>query len=394
MPHPPRPPFEPMPISFDLTPEQRELQGLASKFAREEMTPRAAECDRTGRFPEEVYRRAWELGLMNLNVPAEYGGSGLPLLDQCLITEELASACGGITTSILANCLALQPINLGGSPEQRERFLKPFCSEYRLASFALTEPGGGSDAGALKTRAIREGDSYLLTGQKCFITNAPQASLYTVFATVDPEKKHAGITAFVVPRETPGVSLGREEDKLGQRASSTATVTLERARVPLQNRLGGEGEGFKLAMATLDSTRTPIGALAVGIARAALEHASRYALQRSSFGVPIAQHQAIATKLGTMVQELEASRLLTWLSAWMVDQGKRATLESSVAKCYASDAAMHICDEAIQIFGGYGYMRDYPVEKLLRDAKLCQIYEGANEIQRLVIAREYLRRFS
>ena len=383
-----------MPISFDLTSEQEELRNLAAKFAKEEMAPKAAECDRSGRFPEEIYRKAWELGLMNLNVPTEYGGSGLALLDQCLITEELGRACGGMTTSILANCLALQPINLAGTPEQKRRFLGEFCAGYRLASFALTEPGGGSDAGALKTRARREGDHYVLDGQKCFITNAPQASLYTVFATVDPEKKHAGICAFVVPRDTPGVSIGREEDKLGQRASSTATVIFDGVRVPVDHRLGEEGEGFRVAMATLDSTRTPIGALAVGIARAALEHAARYSRERTSFGVPISQHQAIATKIGTMVQELEAARLLTWRSAWLVDHGDRATLESSIAKCFASDSAMHICDEAIQIFGGYGYMRDYPVEKLLRDAKLCQIYEGANEIQRLVIAREYLKRFA
>ncbi len=383
-----------MPISFDLTSEQEELRNLAAKFAREEMAPKAAECDRSGRFPEEIYRKAWELGLMNLNVPTEYGGSGLALLDQCLITEELGRACGGMTTSILANCLALQPINLAGTPEQKKRFLGEFCSSYRVASFALTEPGGGSEAGALKTRARREGDHYVLDGQKCFITNAPQASLYTVFATVDPAKKHAGICAFVVPRDTPGVSIGREEDKLGQRASSTATVIFEGVRVPVDHRLGEEGEGFRVAMATLDSTRTPIGALAVGIARAALEHAARYSRERTSFGVPISQHQAIATKIGTMVQELEAARLLTWRSAWLVDHGERATLESSIAKCFASDSAMRICDEAIQIFGGYGYMRDYPVEKLLRDAKLCQIYEGANEIQRLVIAREYLKRFA
>jgi len=383
-----------MGISFDLTPEQRELQDLARRFAREQMEPRAAEADRQGLFPQEVYQKAWELGLMNLNVPTEYGGSGLPLLDQCLITEQLAHACGGMTTSILANCLALQPINLAGTEEQKKRILKPFCASYHLASFALTEPGGGSDAAALKTRATREGDHYVLDGEKCFITNAPHASLYTVFATVDPAKRHEGITAFVVPRDTPGVTPGREEDKMGQRASSTSTVRFEGARVPVENRLGAEGEGFRIAMRTLDSTRTPIGALAVGIAQAALDHASAYALQRTSFGKPIAEHQAIAIKIANMVQEITAARLLTWYSAWLVDQGQAATMESSIAKCFASDAAMRACDEAIQIFGGYGYMRDYPVEKLLRDAKLCQIYEGANEIQRLVIAREYLKRLA
>ena len=382
-----------MTIGFELTPEQRDLQALAVKFAREEMEPRAAECDRKGLFPEDIYRKAWELGLMNLNVPAEYGGSGLPLLDQCLITEALAHACGGMTTSILANCLALQPIHLGGTPEQKERFLRPFCAQYHLASFALTEPSGGSDAGALKTRAVREGDTYVLDGEKCFITNAPHASLFTVFATVDPQRKHEGITAFVVPRDSPGLTTGRDEDKMGQRASSTSTVRFEGVRVPVENRLGAEGEGFRLAMKTLDSTRTPIGSLAVGIAQAALDHAVRYARERTSFGKPIAEHQAIAMKLANMAQGISAARLLTWHSAWLVDQGNRATLESSMAKCFSSDMAMTVCDEAIQIFGGYGYMRDYPVEKLLRDAKLCQIYEGANEIQRLVIARELLKRY-
>ncbi len=383
-----------MPIGFELTPDQKELQTLASKFAREEMAPRAPECDKKALFPEDIYRRAFDLGLMNLNVPTEYGGSGLALLDQCIITEELASACGGMTTSILANCLAIQPINLGGSPEQKERLLKPFCSSYHLASFGLTEPSGGSDAAALKTRAERRGNHYVLNGQKCFITNAPQASLFTIFATVDPAKRDKGICAFVVPRDTPGLSIGKEEDKMGQRASSTATVIMEDVKVPLENMLGKEGEGFRIAMQTLDSTRTPIGALAVGIARAALEQASKYSLQRTSFGKKIAEHQSIAAKIANMTIELDASRLLTWRAAWLVDQGHRASLESSIAKCFSSDAAMRICDEAIQIFGGYGYMRDYPVEKYLRDAKLCQIYEGANEIQRQVIAREFLKRFA
>ena len=383
-----------MPIGFELTPDQKELQTLASKFAREEMAPRASECDKKALFPEDIYRRAFDLGLMNLNVPTEYGGSGLALLDQCIITEELASACGGMTTSILANCLAIQPINLGGSPEQKERLLKPFCSSYHLASFGLTEPSGGSDAAALKTRAERRGDHYVLNGQKCFITNAPQASLFTIFATIDPAKRDKGICAFVVPRDTPGLSIGKEEDKMGQRASSTATVIMEDVKVPLENMLGKEGEGFRIAMQTLDSTRTPIGALAVGIARAALEQASKYSLQRTSFGKKIAEHQSIAAKIANMTIELDASRLLTWRAAWLVDQGHRASLESSIAKCFSSDAAMRICDEAIQIFGGYGYMRDYPVEKYLRDAKLCQIYEGANEIQRQVIAREFLKRFA
>jgi acyl-CoA dehydrogenase len=378
---------------FSLTAEQESVRDLARKFARTEMAPHAAECDKTARFPEEIYRRAYELGLMNLNIPAEYGGSGLGLFEQCLIVEELAYACGGMTTSIIANCLALEPIVLGGTPEQRERILKPFCAEYQLASFALTEPGGGSDVGALRTRARRDGDDYVLDGEKCFITNAPHASLYTVFATVNPDLKHRGITAFVVPRSTEGVSPGKDEEKMGHRASSTGTVRFDGARVPVANRLAGEGEGFALAMRTLDQTRTPIGALATGIAQAALDLAAAYSLKRVTFGKPIAEHQAIQIKLANMVQAVHAARLLTWHSAWTIDQGGKGTLESSIAKCYASDAALVVADEAIQTFGGYGYMKEYPVEKLLRDAKLTQIYEGANEIQRTVIARELLRNY-
>jgi acyl-CoA dehydrogenase len=379
---------------FSLTSEQESLRDAARKFARTEMAPHAAECDRTGRFPEEIYRKAFDLGLMNLNVPTEYGGSGLGPLEQCLIVEELAYACGGMTTSIIANCLALEPILLAGTPEQRKRFLEPFCAEYHLASFCLTEPSGGSDAGGLSTRARRDGDDYVLEGEKCFITNAPHAALYTVFATVDPEQKHRGITAFVVPRSTSGVTPGKDEEKMGHRASSTSTVRFEGVRVPASDRLGEEGEGFALAMRTLDQTRTPIGALATGIAQAALDHAAKYALERRTFGKPIGEHQAIQIKLANMAQAVRAARLLTWHAAWTIDRGGKGTLESSIAKCFASDAALHVADEAIQTFGGYGYMRAYPVEKLLRDAKLTQIYEGANEIQRTVIARELLRQYA
>ncbi len=379
---------------FSLSAEQESLRDLARKFARTEMAPHAAECDKNARFPEEIYRRAFDLGLMNLNVPAEYGGSGLGSFDQCLIVEELAYACGGMTTSVIANCLALEPIILGATEEQKQRFLTPFCSKYQFASFCLTEPSSGSDAGGLRTRARRDGDHYVLDGEKCFITNAPHASLYTVFATVDPALRHKGIAAFVVPRSTPGVTPGKDEDKMGHRASSTSTVRFENARVPVTDRLGAEGEGFSIAMRTLDQTRTPIGALATGIAQAALDLAAAYSLKRQTFGKAIAEHQAIQIKLANMAQAVHAARLLTWHAAWAIDHGSRGTLESSIAKCFASDTALHVADEAIQTFGGYGYMKDYPVEKLLRDAKLTQIYEGANEIQRTVIARELLRAYA
>ncbi|HTW56325.1 MAG TPA: acyl-CoA dehydrogenase family protein [Thermoplasmata archaeon] len=379
---------------FSLSPEQESLREMARKFARTEMAPRAAECDKIGRFPEEIYRKAYDLGLMNLNVPAELGGSGLSTLDQCLIVEELAYACAGMTTSIIANCLALEPILLGGSAEQKQRILPPFTAAYHLASFCLTEPSGGSDAAALRTTARRDGDHYVITGEKCFITNAPHASLYTVFASTDPGTRHKGISAFVVPRSAPGLTPGKDEEKMGHRASSTSTVRFDGVRVPVADRLGAEGDGFSIAMRTLDQTRTPIGALATGIAQAALDHAAKYALKRETFGKPIAEHQAIQIKLANMAQAVHAARLLTWQAAWTIDRGAKGTLESSIAKCFASDAALHVADEAIQTFGGYGYMREYPVEKLMRDAKLTQIYEGANEIQRSVIARELLRGYA
>ncbi|MCI4353366.1 MAG: acyl-CoA dehydrogenase family protein [Thermoplasmata archaeon] len=381
-------------VDFSLTEEQKSLQDLARKFAKTEMLPVAAACDRAGRFPEDVYRKAWELGLMNLNVPTEYGGSGLSVFDQCVIVEELAHACGGMTTSIIANCLALEPILLGGTEEQRKRTLPAFCSSYHLASFCLTEPSGGSDAGGLQTRCRLDGDHYVLDGEKCFITNAPHASLYTVFATIDPALRHKGITAFFVPRAAEGVVPGKDEEKMGHRASSTSTVKFDHVRVPLADRLGAEGDGFSLAMRTLDHTRTPIGALATGIAQAAIDYAADYSLKRHTFGKPIGEHQAIQLKLANMAQEVHAARLLTWHAAWLIDGGQRGSLESSIAKCFASDAAMKVADDAIQIFGGYGYMKDYPVEKLLRDAKLTQIYEGSNEIQRIVIARELLTHYA
>jgi acyl-CoA dehydrogenase len=381
-------------VDFSLSPDAESLRDLARKFARTEMAPHAAECDRSSRFPEEIYRKAHALGLMNLNVPAEYGGSGLGLFDQCLIVEELAYGCGGMATTVIAHCLALEPILLGGTPEQKQRILTPFCASYQLASFCLTEPGTGSDAGAVRTRARRDGDGYVLDGEKAFISNAPHASLYTVFATVDPALRHRGVTAFVVPRSAEGVTPGKDEEKMGHRASATSTVHFEKVRVPATDRLLAEGDGFSLAMRTLDHTRTTIGALATGIGQAALDHAARYALKRETFGKPIAEHQAIQIKLANMAQEIRAARLLTWYAAWTIDRGEKGSLESAVAKCFASDAALHAADEAIQTFGGYGYMKEYPVEKLLRDAKLTQIYEGANEIQRTIIARELLRGYT
>ena len=379
-------------IGFDLTQEQIALQDMARKFAANEIRPKAVEYDHTGTFPEEIFGKAFGLGLMSGYLPEEYGGLGLKALDSCIIDEELAWGCSGIATSMTSNGLALTPILVAGTDDQKKRFVSPFAEKLQYASFCLTEPGAGSDAGGIATTAKKEEDGYVINGRKCFITNGSYASQYTVFASTDRSKGHKGLSAFVVPRSLPGVSVGKKEDKMGQRASDTADVLFEDVKVPAENLLGKEGEGFKIAMITLDYTRPSIAAFAVGVARAAFELAMQYSKERVQFGVPIAMNQAIHFLLADMAMEIEAARLLTYKGAWVLDQGKRTTKESSFAKAYAADLAMRVTTDAVQIYGGYGYMRDYPVEKLMRDAKLLQIYEGTSQIQRMVIAKEIMMR--
>jgi acyl-CoA dehydrogenase len=379
-------------IGFDLSPEQAALQDMARKFSANEIRPRAEECDSAGRFPEEIYRKAFDLGLMTGFIPEALGGLGLDTLDLCIIQEELGWGCSGITTSMTANGLALTPILIAGTEDQQRAFVAPFAEALSYASFCLTEPGAGSDAGGIATTARRDGDGYILSGRKCFITNGSYASQYTVFASTDRSRGHKGLTAFVVPRSFPGVSAGKKEDKMGQRASDTSDVLFEDVRIPAANRIGGEGEGFRIAMMTMDRARPSVAALSVGVARAAFELATAYARERVQFGAPIAANQAIQFLLADMAMDIEAARLLTYQSAWLIDRGKRSTKESSFAKAFAADLAMRVATDAVQIFGGYGYMRDYPVEKLMRDAKLLQIYEGTSQIQRVVIAREILQR--
>jgi acyl-CoA dehydrogenase len=313
-------------------------------------------------------------------------------MESCLIEEELGWGCSGITTSMTSNGLALTPILLSGTEEQKKEFVAPFVRELMYASFCLTEPGAGSDAGGIATTAKKDADGYLLNGRKCFITNGSYASQYTVFASTDRSKGHKGLSAFVVPRSLPGVSPGKKEDKMGQRASDTSDVLFEDVRVPSANLLGKEGDGFKIAMQTLDYARPTVAAMSVGVARAAFEHAMKYSKERVQFGMPIAMNQAIHFLLADMAMDIEAARLLTLKSAWLLDQGRRNTKESSFAKAFAADLAMRVTTDAVQIFGGYGYMKDYPVEKLMRDAKLLQIYEGTSQIQRLVIAKEIMMR--
>ncbi|MGB7971490.1 MAG: acyl-CoA dehydrogenase family protein [Candidatus Deferrimicrobiaceae bacterium] len=379
-------------IGFDLTQEQTALQDMARKFAANEIRPRAVECDHAGTFPEDIFEKAFGLGLMSGYIPEEYGGLGLKALDTCIIEEELAWGCSGIATSMTCNGLALTPILVTGTEDQKKRFVAPFAEKLQYASFCLTEPGSGSDAGGIATTAKREGDSYTINGRKCFITNGSYAAQYTVFASTDRSKGHKGLSAFVVPRSLPGVSVGKKEDKMGQRASDTADVLFEDVKVPAENRLGKEGEGFKIAMITLDYARPTVAAMSVGVARAAFELAMQYSKERVQFGVPIAMNQAIHFLLADMAMDIEAARLLTYKGAWLLDAGKRNTKESSFAKAFAADLAMRVTTDAVQIYGGYGYMRDYPVEKLMRDAKLLQIYEGTSQIQRMVIAKEIMMR--
>jgi len=378
-------------MDFGLSDEQLALQTAARRFAREQVAPVAAEHDRTGEFPREVIRKAWELGLSTTVIPAEYGGVGLSSLDSCIVTEEIAWGCAGIATSVMCNDLGLTPILVAGSPEQKQAWLRPCAERFSLVSFCLSEPNAGSDVAGLQLLAEKNGSDYVLRGTKCWITNGGEADLFTVFATLDRRSRHRGICAFIVPANAPGITRGKKEDKMGQRASDTRALEFDGVRVPAAQRLGAEGEGFKIAMATLDRSRPPIAALATGIAQRALDEATKYAAQRKAFGSVIAGFQAVQFMLADMAKDIEAARLLTLQSAWMVDAGLRASKHSSMAKCFATDAAMRVATDAVQVFGGNGYTRDYPVEKLMRDAKLMQIYEGTNQIQRLVIARELLR---
>jgi acyl-CoA dehydrogenase len=375
-------------VSFALSDEQRALRELAHEFAEKEIRPVAADYDERSQHPSKVLAAAHEVGLMNPHVPEEYGGAGLPAFEQILIGEELAWGCSGIATSMVANILGSLPVLVAGNDEQKREWLPPLIEEPLLCSFALTEPGAGSDVSAIQTTAVRRGDEYVLNGSKMFISNAGQAAWFVVFASTDPEAGHRGLSAFVVPADAGGVVVERHLDKLGQRATDTSALAFQEVRVPASSRLGDEGEGFKIAMRTLDLTRPGTAAGAVGVARAAFEHAVDYAKTRVQFGQPIAINQGVNFLVADMAAEIEAARLLTWQAAWLIDQGERATLQSSYAKRVAADTAMKVTTDAVQIFGGYGYMKEYPVEKLMRDAKLFQIYEGTSQIQRLVIARE------
>jgi acyl-CoA dehydrogenase len=378
-------------FDFEPTEEQRALIDTARRFARERVIPIAAEYDQKSEFPKHVFDEAHAIGLVNPTLPAEYGGAGLSDVEASLITEELAYGCSGVATSMTANTLGLTPIKLAGSEEQKKKYLGWLASHPIMVSYATSEPSMGSDVAGMQCRATRDGQGgWMLNGTKQWITNATLASFYVVFATEDPALKHKGICAFIVERSQNGVKPGRHEDKLGQRASDTAAVVLEDVRIPAAQVLAPPGEGFKLAMETFNQTRPDIGAISVGIMRRCLDECLNYARDRKTFGVPIAQHQLIQAMIADMKIRVEATSLLVRKAAWSLDRGVRDPMVSSCAKAFGADAAMQSAIDAVQVFGGYGYVKDYPVEKLMRDAKILQIYEGTAQVQRLVIARQLI----
>ncbi len=378
-------------MDFRLSDEQKALQELARDFARNEIEPVSAHHDRTGEFATDIYEKAFELGIMNTHIPEEYGGLGLGVLEACVIAEEIAAGCSGIYACMEVNSLAEAPLIVAGTDDQKKRFLTPMTEKLTFAAYAVTEPNAGSDVAAIKTRAVRDGEDYILNGSKMWITGAGHASWFFVLAYTDPQKKYKGMTGFLVPADLPGVRVGKKEWNMGQRASDTRTVDFENVRVPAADRLGAEGQGWLIAMSAFDHTRPAVAAGAVGVARRAMEHAVRYAKERETFGTPIANHQTISFMIADMAKEIAAARLLVHHAAWKIDNGERNTLEASMAKCFAADTAMRVTTDAVQIFGGYGYSTEYPVEKLMRDAKVFQIYEGTSQVQRIIMAREILK---
>uniref|UniRef100_A0A671WIF2 Medium-chain specific acyl-CoA dehydrogenase, mitochondrial n=1 Tax=Sparus aurata TaxID=8175 RepID=A0A671WIF2_SPAAU len=403
-------------FSFELTEQQREFQQLARRFAREEIVPAAPAYDRSGEYPVPIIKKAWELGLMNGHIPQEYGmlfrcslmtpccvlahlclgGMGLSIFDNCLITEELAYGCTGVQTAIEANSLGQMPVIIAGSEAQKRKYLGRMAEEPLMCAYCVTEPGAGSDVAGLKTRAVKMGDEYVVNGQKMWITNGGKANWYFLLARTNPDPKcptSKAFTGFIVDADTPGIQVGRKEMNMGQRCSDTRGITFEDVRIPKENVLITEGAGFKIAMGAFDNTRPPVAAGATGLAQRALDEATNYALERKTFGKVIAEHQAVSFLLAEMAMKVELARMAYQRSAWEVDQGRRNTYYASIAKAFAGDIANQVASDAVQVFGGNGFNSEYPVEKLMRDAKIYQIYEGTAQIQRLIIAREHLGRF-
>ena len=376
------------------TEEQDQLIATARKFTADKIVPVAHEHDENETFPTEVFREAFDVGLMNVEIPEAYGGLGLSTLEGCLIAEELAYGCAGIATSVMCNHLGALPLLVAGTEAQKKKWLGRLVESLEFASYCCSEPDAGSDVAGMKTRIVRDGDGWVINGQKRWITNGGHASFYTGFATLDPALAHKGFVAFVVDRDRKGVSVGKKEKKLGQRASNTTDVIFEDVRISDDEIIGEPGRGFYVAMEVFDRSRPMIAALCSGIMRRAIDESSRYALQRKTFGVPIAEHQAIQMIIADMVIAYEATRLLYSKAAWEVDNDVKRAITSSVAKCFGADMCVKVATDAVQVFGGYGYTREYPVEKLYRDAKLMQIYEGTSQVQRMVIAKNVLKRYA
>lgn len=379
-------------MDLNLTKSQRMIRQMVREFAEKEVAPGASERDSTGEFPWEIVKKMARYNMLGIPFPEEYGGAGADTLSYIITVEELARVCAATAVIVSAHTsLCAHPIYQFGTEEQKQRFLVPLAQGNKLGAFALTEPNAGTDAVSIRTTAVREGDTYILNGNKIFITNGGVADIYIVLAKTDPSKGARGITAFIVEKGTPGFSFGKKEDKLGIRASSTTELIFQNCRIPVENRLGEEGEGFKIAMQTLDGGRIGIAAQAVGIAQACLDACLRYAKEREQFGKPIGSFQAIQWMLADMATQVEAARLLTYRAAWLKDNKQPFSKEAAMAKLYASEVAMQQAIKAVQIHGGYGYMKDYPVERFFRDAKITEIYEGTSEVQRMVIASHLLR---
>jgi alkylation response protein AidB-like acyl-CoA dehydrogenase len=380
---------------IELTDEQQMIRDVARDFAVNEIKPFASELDKQGKFPQDLVKKMGDLGFMGIFIPEGYGGSGMDTMSYVLALEEICKACAstGVIMSV-NNSLVCEPIYGFGNEEQKKKYLLPLAKGEKLGCFSLSEPAAGSDAGSIKTAAVRDGKYYVIDGTKNWVTNGPEADVIILFASIDSSKRHHGLTAFIVDKKTQGIVVGKVEQKLGIRASSTSQIIFDGCKVPIQNRLGEEGEGFKIAMQTLDGGRIGIGTQAVGIAQAAFEETVRYSKEREAFSQPISGFQGIQFMLADMATRIEAARLLVWQAARLKDRKMRFTKQAAMAKLFASEAAMWVATKAIQIHGGYGYTTDYPVERHFRDAKITEIYEGTSEIQRIVIANQVLKEFS
>ncbi len=378
-------------LNFSLSEEQEMIRDMARDFARKEILPKAEHYDGSGEYPWPIIKKAQKAGLISSNIPEAYGGPGLGVQEECIINEELAWACSGVQTALMLNNVAAWPILLVGADDQKKRYLPRLTGGGELGAYGLTEPTAGSDVAGIRATAVRQGDTYILNGAKTWITNAPVSGFSIIFAKTDPEARHRGISAFIVDHSWSGVTLGKPFPKMGQHAAWTGEIVMEDVRVPVENRLGAEGEGFSIAMKVFDHSRPPVAAAAIGVMRRALDEALRYAQERQAFGKPLIAQQGISFMLADMAISIEAARLMVRHAAWLVDNDQPNVKEAACAKAFAADMCMKVTTDAVQIFGGYGYSREYPVEKLMRDAKIYQIYEGTSQIQRVIIARELTR---